>query len=138
MLEHWEKWESREKINNKYYVDSICDSKEGFIITLSDSENESEKVQVVFPESVHAYRSTNESYRQKIITDLDCKYGSEFYSKWTIFKVDQSEYLKWLSDQSYEISDSESLHHFSIIAVDSVVDIIAAYEPEIKCFSDYR
>lgn len=35
-------------------------------------------------------------------------------------------------DQSYGIAESEPLIHFSFLAVDSIVDVIAAYEPKIK------
>jgi hypothetical protein len=49
-----------------------------------------------------------------------------------LFKVANSEYLEWISNQSYGIAETEKLTHFSIIAVDSIIDIIAAYEPKIE------
>jgi len=134
MIEQWMKCESKIELSGKYYVDSICDAKDGLVITVSDSIHEELKMRIVFKDSVHAYRSTNESYRQKILSELEDKYGTEFYTDWTMFKVGNSEYLKWLSEQSFEISESESLTHFSIIAVDSIVDIIATYEPTLECF----
>jgi hypothetical protein len=63
---------------------------------------------------------------------IDEKYGTEFYSQWTLFKVTNSEYLEWISNQSFDIAESENLTHFAIVVVDSIIDIIAAYEPKIE------
>ncbi len=132
MTETWSKWECQITVFRKCYVDSIADTIDGLVIILSDSVHEEQKLRIVFRESVHAYRSTNESYRQKKLYELKSKYGSEFYSEWSTFKVIESEYLKWLSEQSYKISEMESLIHFSIIAVDSIVDVLASYEPTLE------
>lgn len=134
MDELWERWQPKTEISQKYYVDSILDNIKGLKIILSDSENEDSKIEIIFDDSVHAYRSTDESYRQKAINYIDEKYGTKFYSEWTLFKLTNSEYLEWISNQSFGIADSEELIHFSIVAVDSIIDIIATYEPKIgKC-----
>lgn len=129
MQENWERWEPISGLSSKYYVESLSDSIEGFRILLSDAYDEYKKVEVLFEDSVHAYRSTDESFRQSVINKIDERYGTEFYSEWTFFKVTNSEYIQWLSEQSYGIA--ESLTHFSILAGDSIVDVIAAYEPKI-------
>ena len=131
MCEKWAKWLPIEGLSMKYYVDEISDCMEGFVIKLSDSMDESKKIKVIFGDSVWAYRSTDESLRQETINLLDKKYGAEFYAEYTFFKVTDSEYIKWIEAQSYKIFDSKTLIHFSIIAVDSIVDVIATYEPEI-------
>jgi len=69
--------------------------------------------------------------KSSVINKIDERYGTEFYAEWTFFKVTNSEYIQWLSEQSYGIAESESLIHFSILAGDSIVDVIAAYEPKI-------
>lgn len=71
-------------------------------------------------------------FRQSTINDLDARYGMEFYSEWTFFKVVNSEYMQWLSKQSYSIVGSEPLIHFSFLAVDSIVDVIATYGPKVE------
>lgn len=132
MDELWERWEPTTEISKKYYVDSIIDNIQGLRIILSDAKNEDSKIVIVFDNSVHAYRSTDESYRQKILNYIDEKYGTEFYSEWTLFKVNKSEYFEWICNQSFGITESEELSQFSIIAVDSIIDIIASYEPKIE------
>ncbi|MDQ0087496.1 hypothetical protein J2T12_000890 [Paenibacillus anaericanus] len=132
MEENWERWEPISDLTSKYYVESISDSVKGFSVLLSDAKDENKKIEVLFEESVHAYRSTDESFRQNTINSVDERYGTEFYVDCTFFKITNSEYIQWLSDQSYGIADSESLFHFSFLAVDSVLDIIATYEPKFN------
>lgn len=134
MEEIWKKWEPVANMAQKYYVDSIQDNIKGLNIILSDSKHDNSFLEILFNYSVHGYRSTDESFRQKIFSDLEEKHITEFYSKWTLFKVTNSEYLKWISDQSFSISESENLIHFVIMAADSIVDIVAAYEPQIKIY----
>lgn len=135
MSEQWERWEPIRSLSSKYYIESISDSIKCFKITLCESDDERKKVEVVFEDSVHAYRSTDESFNLKTINTLDEQYGTKFYSNWTFFKVNNSEYTNWLSKQSYGIADSQPLIHFCLIASDSIVDVIAAYEPKIERIS---
>ncbi|GAC43779.1 hypothetical protein [Paenibacillus popilliae] len=132
MQENWERWEPVSGLSSKYYIKSLSDSIEGFKLFLFDANDEKKKVEVVFEDSVHAYRSTDESFRQSTINTINERYGTEFYAEWTFFKVTNSGYIRWLSEQSYGIAESEPLIHFSILAGDSIVDVIAAYEPKIK------
>ncbi|WP_027092746.1 hypothetical protein [Cohnella thermotolerans] len=132
MTEKWIRWIPNNEISLKYYIESITDNIEGLRIRLSNANNESDRIEVVFENSVHAYRSTDESYMQNVINKLDEQYGSKFYQENTFFKVENSEYIHWLSLQSYGIAKSEPLEHFSFLGVDSVIDVIAAYEPEIN------
>ncbi|MCR6106975.1 hypothetical protein HXA34_11810 [Salipaludibacillus agaradhaerens] len=135
MNEQWERWEPIKRLSNKYYIESISDSIKCFKITLCESNDERKKVEVIFDDSVHAYRSTDESFNLKTINTLDEHYGTRFYSNWTFFKVNNSEYTNWLYEQSYGIAASQPLIHFCLIASDSIVDVIAAYEPKIERIS---
>ena len=129
--EIWETWEIENTMTSKYYVESITDSIKGFRILLSDAKVESKKLVVLFEDSVHSYRSSDESYRLNTINNLDERYGTEFYRDNTFFKVTNSEYIKWISLESYGIVESALIFHFSFIAADSIVDVIAAYEPKL-------
>ena len=132
LSEQWIQWKPINNLSPKYYIKSISDDIEGLKILLSDVKNEKQIVKIMFDDSTHSYRSTDESFRLSTINSLDKKYGTKFYSEWTFFKVDNSKYISWLSEQSYEIAESENLMHFSLIAVDSIVDVIAAYEPSVE------
>ncbi len=134
MVEQWIRWEPVKGLSDKYYIESIVDNMAGFEILMSDSKEQSNKIRVIFEHSVDAYRSTYGSFRQEKIYFIETHYGTKFYAEWTFFKVTHSSYLLWLSEQSYGITDSLSPIHFSFLAMDSVVDVVATYEPKIEIF----
>ena len=48
------------------------------------------------------------------------------------FKVKNSEYLRWLHEQSYEIyQDVKEFTHFVLMAEDVIIDIIDSWEPKL-------
>lgn len=62
MLGQWIKWEPIDSLSSKYYIESTSDGLDEFKVVLSDANNEKKKVEVIFKDSVHAYRSTDESF----------------------------------------------------------------------------
>lgn len=131
MEEQWIQWNPIEKLASKYYIDFVIDKIETFKVNLIDTKSEREKIEIAFLEGVEAYTRVEESFRVKIIHELDKKYGTDFYGDWTFFKVHNSEYIKWLSEQSYKWSDTHKFMHFCLITADAIMDIIATYEPEV-------
>ena len=99
MTEQWIRWEPISGLADKYEIESISDTFDRFTVILSDLKDEEKKVKVTFEGSVDAYRAVNESFRLKTFSELHEKYGVDFYGWWTFFKVADSEYLKWLSEQ---------------------------------------
>lgn len=133
MQEQWTRWEPIKGLAGKYYIDFITDSlDEGFKVILTERDNEKKTVHVIFKDSVDCYTSTNESYINHLIFNLDKDYGPSFYGDWTFFKITNSDYLKRLSVISSTISDDANFTHFVLLASDSMLDIITNYEPEIK------
>ena len=132
MTEKWTRWEPIQGLSEKYYIDSVMDTVDGFTIFLSDAKDEEKKVKVFFKDSVDVYRSANESFRYQLIVELKEKYGSDFYGDWTFFKVENSSYVQWLLEQSAGIADGIMFTHFSFIASDSVLDILDPVEPKVE------
>lgn len=131
MQEKWIKWEPISGLGKKYYIESITERVEDkFNMILFDSDTK-KKVLISFPHGIDAYRSTDESFTLAIINYLGKTYGIEFYGDWTFFEVKNSEYLKWLSEKSYGISEDYGLRHFCILGVDSVIDMACTYEPTV-------
>jgi len=133
MTEEWVKWKPLPDLSNSYYIDEILDRIKNFNFLLTDYNDERKKLRVIFEHSVDAYRSTDESYRQKTLYDLGNKHGTEF-TKWTFFKVYNSSYIQWLSEDSYEFLDKDSFTHFCFIAADSILDVVTNYEPRFESF----
>lgn len=130
MTEVWERWNPLEGIAGKYDVDYILDGKNGFIIRLY-SDKDTKKIDILFEHYADAYKHTNESFWFKTCGDLSAKYGGDFYADWAFFKVKNSEYLAWLSEKSATWSDQFPFMHFCMMGTDSVVEVLARYEPTV-------
>lgn len=127
----WERWEPIKNLNDKYYIESITDTLNGLNIILFEMDDRKKKIQLLFKNGVFSYRVTDEGLRMNLIGLLDNQYGGNFYGYWTFFKVIDSPYLQWLSQESCETSDAISLKHFCLVAADSIMDIIHSKEPEV-------
>lgn len=132
MQEQWIRWEPISGLSENYNLISISDKIEGFEILLSDDKTDKKRVRIFFKNSVEAYRCSDETYRLKTFEELDELYGTKFYAEWSFFKVLGSQYLLWLSEQSFGISDSRALKHFTFFTTNSVLDVTASYEPEVE------
>ncbi len=129
--EQWIKWEPINGLSCKYQIDSVSDTIDGFFIVLSSTTNE-KKIKITFEGYLLSYRKTDESFRQSTVTFLEEHYKTKFYAEWTFFKVINSTYLQWLSEESYGFSDSVPPIHFSFIDDDSILDVVATYEPKVE------
>ena len=132
MEQKWTHWKPVKKLSSKYYIDSIADNLSGFEIFLSERENKNTKIHIIFQDSVDSYRYIDESYVQKTIMYLNKIYGKDFYAHWSFFKVENSDYLKQLSEESDSLSDHIDFIHFVLLLGNSMIDIVATYEPIVR------
>lgn len=132
MTEQWSRWEPVKGLSSRYWLESILDTMEGFELLLSDASNRNKKVRIIFENSVDSYKSTNETFKVQLFSDLSAQYDTDFYGNWTFFKIVNSSYIKSLLEESGRIADAQALMHFSIFEADSVIDIIAGYEPKVQ------
>lgn len=132
MIEQWIKWEPLLGLTETYCIDSICDSSDGFTIILSEEKDENKKIVMKFGYSVGSHRQTNEDLSSFVINELCKTYGENFYVNSSFFRVENSNYLKWLSEQSGAISDELQYKHFVIMTSDVILDIAARFEPTIE------
>ena len=126
-MQDWIHWEPIVGLSEKYSIYSIAWLEKGVIITLSDRAS-LKKIKITFQNFVDAYRYSNKAFCSNFFSILSMKYGEEFYKNWTFFKVNNSEYIKWIVQKSYEAT----FIHFCILGDDEVVDILARYEPIVK------
>jgi hypothetical protein len=133
MQEQWIRWNPIGGLAKKYYLDSILYKERELIILLAEEKNERNKVQVIFNNSIKSYKHTEETSTLKTISDIDEKYGGDFYAYWTFFKIQNSDYLKWILEQSLETSyDKLALFHFSFITPISILDVISKSDPLVE------
>ena len=136
MTEEWIRWEPIPGLANKYYIVEIFDYIENLIIDLSADYDENNKLRIIFENSIIAYKSTDESFRDATMLQLKQKYGGEFYWNWTFFKVQNSEYLQWLAKESSSDFDNHKHIHLSLMGINSIVDIVTIYKPKVEIINN--
>jgi len=132
MNEKWSRWTPREGLDKRYKIKSVFDGEKGLSILLSAEQNEMHGIQVLFGFSASAHRTTYETFRHALIISLNQKYGSDFYTQWTFFNIENSSYIQWLREQSEGMSDFEHYQHFAFLTADLFLDVLAMKEPEIS------
>jgi len=134
MTDDWEQWKPISGLLVHYDISSLVDKGGGLFISLVEAKrigeefNANSHVQILFNRTF-AYRNTYETYRYKLILELSEKYGTTFYADWKLFKVHNSSYVKWISDESCTISDDMELMHFAFITDDVILEVLATCEP---------
>lgn len=131
MIELWTQWRPIEGLATKYDIEEILSTKRGFTVLLSDMKNHDCTVEIYCKDWAEAYRCADETLRCRVIADLDARYGTTLYD-WTLFTVEHSSYIQWLSEQSCTISDGMMLTHYSILAANMVLDIAAIAKPMVR------
>jgi len=133
MNEQWEQWKPREGLAKRYNIRNITQDSIGLVIVLSEEEHDNRGLRISFGYTAGSYRSIDETLCHALIVDLDRIYGKKFYSQWTFFIVNNSNYAKWLNEHSAEISDYIGYTHFAILTSEFAIDILATQPPT---FSD--
>lgn len=80
------------------------------------------KFKVVF-DWIHSFRLTDEGDLLKMQEEQN---GEMLVG---IYTVDESAYLKWFTEQSVGIHDSESITHYIIVTSDDVIDVLSSVSP---------
>lgn len=131
MSEQWIQWIPYEGLPYKVNLEELLDNKNGVSLSLTDNEGNQE-IQVLFENLVLSYRNTDEGRRLKTIRFLEEKYNTDFYAKWSFFKVYNSTYLEWFRQETYNIYDTLSIEHYVFLTNDDIVDVLSTYEPKVN------
>lgn len=120
-----------------YSLQSISYNKNSLKLKLQsgDLNNQCEKINdlyITFENSVISYRCTNESLRLLNANNICDQLHHNSHDPWVFLKVINSVYIKNLIKISNANLDYSALMHFSIIELNSVIDVIATHEPKIE------
>ncbi len=133
-MEIWEKWVPVEGIFSRFYIDTIENNTEGVFITLKNN-NLKKSIEIIFDGSMYSDCVTQRDGFLKKISELKKKYGTVFCNDWSLFKVENSDYLQWLKEESYGVyaGDGEyKMRHFVILGSNLIFEILAPYEPTVQ------
>ncbi len=131
MQEQWIRWEPVAGLSEKYSIVSITGKIEGFWIILSSAKPEGKSIRLEFLGTPESYQTTDIHYMSSRMNKLQQQYGATFFTEWTFFKVLNSEYAKWVSDESFGFIQLEGLLHVVLIGTNSIVDMITPSEPQV-------
>ena len=93
---------------------------------------ENKTVDVYFRCNVPMYLYSDEGMRMAAYIPLQEKNNDKHYfNKWFLYKVENSDFIRWAAKESCGFCFEEKLFHFCIITDNDVVDILSMGEPEI-------
>ncbi len=136
MEKQWHSWEPINGLKGDYYIESISNNRKGFEITLLKENDNKNKVIIIFENSVLTFRKTSESFRLDFLGRLGQEYGVNFFANHNFFKISHSAYIQQFLEESENALDIASLIHFLIMDDDTIIDIIAGYEPKVELINE--
>jgi hypothetical protein len=136
MLGKWQLWQPLKEMQGKYFIKSYCDNFDDLIFILSkDNANKDTELHVTFVTGCEIYRKTNESYRLRLWTYLDNTHSNLDREK-SLYIVEDSEYLHYLSDESGTITEYAKFQHYCIMDSEWVFDVASQRTPRVELFVD--
>lgn len=104
-------------------VESICDA-ERFSVVLR--KNEGRRLGIYF-DDVRSYRVTDEGDRQVFVSKL-LTVEPDFH--W-LYKTKESEYLTWLSNESYDTFLASPYAIYIIVTRNDIIEIVSHSDPSV-------
>lgn len=102
----------------------LSDGLDGFRIHLGDGSGQ--RVTINYPDGVLCYRSSDEGDRLRLFSEQPWDGMS------LIYKVENSHFLEWFMDQSYNCKFNDiKISHFAIFSRDNIIDILDSDYPEV-------
>jgi hypothetical protein len=123
LSEKWIRWELKEGLEKKYDIDILENIDNKLLVKLSDAKN-IKKLNLEWDGSMEFYIHSYETARDKLCENPDVM-------KWTFFKIENSEYLKWIKENFTKIYENRELYHFCIVGINFVLDVVANDYPTI-------
>jgi hypothetical protein len=131
MNEHWKQWEPIANSEGKYGIYRFCERAEGLELICRHDDLD-RNMKLLFEHHVYAYTNTNETLTLQRLGAIGKQPGLISYGKWSFFTVENSNYIKRLSEQAGGLVNISNLKHFAFITSDSMTDVITSCEPKVS------
>ena len=122
------KWSPLEGICEKLSLEGLHDDYEGVRLLLKGESPNNRMLRISFDPAL-SYRNIDEGDYMK---SLHSFHGGELLGKWTLFTVENSEFLQWFTKESHETHKGENITHYAVLTIDDCVDILSAYPPKVE------
>lgn len=112
---------------DNYEVLEIVQNVEGTKITMGGNSNDL----IIKFSFIDSLRVSDEGRRLRTYNEVEeiQKYREEFYGN-PLYKVQNSEFLKWIEIESAGIYTD--MVHYAIVTINNIVDMVSSFPPEIE------
>ena len=129
--EIWSYWMSANIEQSDYDIHLIREKGWDFTVILIDFENKQRELHIAFDQA-YCFRSTYELFTCMRMDKAYNQQGRDFFLKRQFYKITNSEYVAWVSEQSGGVSNSfGNLEHYVICTDDQMVEILSYGEPQV-------
>jgi len=130
-MEEWKNWLPLKDMPLPSDIKSILTDDNGLIITCIN-ETKKKKILFKFLGAIYAYRFTEEGCFLKTLEYLKKNYESSFVHGTSLFEVENSQYLNWFKEESYDAWNTDEFKHYVIYTSDDILEVLSPYPPEIE------
>lgn len=100
--------------------------------TVFKVECENQFVNIIFDGFIPIYVYSDEGIRMATYIRVQEKNNDRYYfTKWFLYKIENSDFLKWAMAECYNLYEICGYKHFCIVTENEVVDILSSFEPQI-------
>jgi hypothetical protein len=131
----WIHWNPIKEMNDDFYIDSYNQNFKGLLIELSGKIEKNKKLRIFFRGSYVISMVTNETFRTRLGEHFR-KNRNTSGLKGPLFKVEDSEYMRYLSEESYSFTDAYEFKHYFIEDEEWNFDVASIASPQIELFID--
>ncbi|MEP3279147.1 MAG: hypothetical protein ABJN26_25375 [Stappiaceae bacterium] len=124
MAEKLKRWATGTDIPDSMFLHSLLDDTDGLHLVFVRSD-EQKTIKISF-DTYLSFRNADEGDRLKFLNEVE---GLE---KWPLYIVENSEFLKWFHEQTYNIHQAVDIKHYAFITPDDIVEILARDAPVIE------
>jgi hypothetical protein len=127
MSEEFIVWDPLPNVAGKYNITAVEEHDEGLNVMLVETTNPAKGLRITFKGPTHFYHHTDTPYAHPAGPELRVHAAT-----WTFFKVHNSPYMEWISEQSYGVADERKLSHYLFLAANGTLDVIKGSEPHVE------
>ncbi|HRN77882.1 MAG TPA: hypothetical protein PLU71_01465 [Candidatus Dependentiae bacterium] len=121
----WKKWKPEVDIFPNFCIKAIDNTTEGLFINLKN-EIDNDNIVIMINVIWFSYRVIKIENCSKTIERLKEIEGPDFFDSWSLFEVEDSNYLKWFEKESLGIY--EGVKHYVFMGYNLVFEVLM-YEP---------
>jgi hypothetical protein len=131
-------WAPMKEMLGEYQITEFMHTFDGLTIYLSKCEADKDtRLKVYFPGADVVCRTLNETYTGKFNRSWK-ELFKDIRPIGPLFKVENSEYMKMLSEESDELIDMLDFKHYAILDSEWTFDIASQCQPQVELFIENK